>query len=150
MIRLDQTNVRFIKARNVITGEQAYDYLTFKFNDKVMDGKLTTNMTRAWLKKILEWQSRNGDTEDTIAVGMLDLVTDAEPLAKENCPETLHLCLSNLQEIQNDLKYFATSASVLVKSTGYLMPENSGLLERISGCLIQRDSNDVRKVFRLF
>jgi len=150
MIRLDKTNARFIRTRSVVSGDHAYDYLTLKFNDKVVDGKLTTNVTRAWLKKILEWQSSNGDTEDTIAVGMLDLVTDTEPLAKENCPETFHLCLSNLQEIQSDLKYFATSASVLVKSTGYLMPENSGLLERISGCLIQRDSDDVRKVFRLF
>eukprot|EP00291_Cryptomonas_curvata_P028949 CAMPEP_0172213412 /NCGR_PEP_ID=MMETSP1050-20130122/37578_1 /TAXON_ID=233186 /ORGANISM="Cryptomonas curvata, Strain CCAP979/52" /LENGTH=610 /DNA_ID=CAMNT_0012894241 /DNA_START=380 /DNA_END=2212 /DNA_ORIENTATION=+ len=128
-MRIDAANARLRLIAPVIK-DHGVDYERGKFQDKLNDGSLTLERTRAWIRECL-WHEvaakavglaglLSGQASAYASIhsaAMLALVADPAPLRADRCPETLLFDVHRLSLLQREFQRVVTSATMLVTAT---------------------------------
>jgi hypothetical protein len=137
-IRIDLANARLTLIGPIIA-EHGFDYERGKFDDKLAAGTVTLERTQAWVHGVLLYCPAIGHNNDhnnneghatrfctrVITHGVLTLPFQAEPIARDNIPETLLLDLGLLKGLQKHAHFITSGATLLVMSARILGEDNT-------------------------
>ena len=121
-MRVDAANARLRRIAPVIK-DHGVEYEQSKFANKLRDGSITLDKTKAWIAKTVEREVASSEVNlqelrcgrgpallHVHTAGMLDLVADHNPVAK---PETLSLDEYRLNMLHAEFHYIALAAAML-------------------------------------
>lgn len=122
-MRIDAANARLRLIAPVIK-DHGVDYERGKFQDKLDDGTLTLERTRAWVRKALRWEVQSGLPLDDLLEGkpqafvrvhlaaVLDLVVAPAAPKADACPETLLMDAYRLGQFGREFGYIAEATTM--------------------------------------